>query len=361
MKKFLSFFLLVVFANFAQAQISDDEAKQVYQDAEEQYEAGNYYKCYQMCNDLIVKMGNPNPRLLYLDLKAIYNNLEKKNDKSEYTLKKNYKNYLRFSGYADDFFSLVDKNTYPTDKYNEIVEIKKYLDAGMKEYEYEKNRKPEDAISFLNECSQKFYRTDHDTKYVTDGKGDCHVNFSLDSSKLIINVTATITGDGAKYNEVGYERIIIDLSKVWIEVQPLDYYWKYDVFFYLEFGNISMFDVKEKYKLTYPRTDDNAPMITSTKTYINNKAKIDNILWHFSHHYDKKMKIENEDFEKYVKSDGFSKLSAGFYIYNLFDQSSDEFRDGNYKKRIKDAFEFLIDYYGGGTPTENKQENKSKF
>lgn len=94
MKKFFLFFLLAGFANFAQAQISDDEAKQAYQDAEEQYEAGNYYKCYQMCNDLIVKMGTPNPRLLYLDLKAIYNNLEKKNDKSEYTLKKNYKNYL---------------------------------------------------------------------------------------------------------------------------------------------------------------------------------------------------------------------------------------------------------------------------
>jgi hypothetical protein len=65
--------------------------------------------------------------------------------------------------------------------------------------------------------------------------------------------------------------------------------------------------------------------------------------------------------EKDLKIYENAKLSSGFYLYKLFDQGSDKFRDNNFRKRIKDAFEFLIDYYVGGISTENKQENKNKF
>lgn len=361
MEKLLFILVFATLTSFAQAQISDEEAKQAYKDAEEQYEAGNYYKCYQMCNELIVKIGKPNPRILYLDLKAIYNNLEKKNDKSEYTLKRNYKNYKRFSGYADDFFSAVDKSTYPTDKYNEMLELQKYLNAGMKEYEYEKDRKPTDAINFLNECSSKFSSP---SKKVRD-QGECDVKFSLDSTNLIIDVLAKRKDfDRPKSNEVGREKIVIDLSKAWIENKNLTYYephFNFDVFFWSEFGNSALLNVKKRYNFDYPAKDENAPLIVGPKIYLNGDGKIDNITWFFQFHYDKKFEYPDEQFNRDMKFYGTQKLSTGFYLYSFFNQLNDEFRDNNYRKRILDAFEFLIDFYGGGTPIETKQENKNKF
>jgi hypothetical protein len=347
----------MLLSTMMQAQISDEEAKQAYQDAEEQYEAANYYKCYQMCNDLIVKMGKPNPRILYLDLKAIYNNLESKNDKSEYSLKKNFRNYERFSGYCDDFFAAVDKSTYPADKYAEIVEIQKYLKEGVKQYAYEKDRKPEDAIAFLNQCAQKFAHKNHNTRYINYHTGDCHFSFSLDSAYLIINVLANLTGDAPRYHWVARERIRIDLSKVWIETGAFQYYIIYKDFLYNEFGYMT--SILEKYGSAL--TDKEAPIIVSTKTYADNKAKYDNINWYWNWNYDRKMEFPQEKFESEINRLGYRKIGSGFYIYNLFETGSEEFRDGNYRKRIKDAFEFLIEYFGGGTPVDTPQEIKSKF
>lgn len=155
--------------------------------------------------------------------------------------------------------------------------------------------------------------------------------------------------------------IVIDLSKVWIVNTQYNYYGAFKYLFYWEFGMTGMLQVYKNHG-TNPSKDESAPLLISSKTYIDGKAKYDNILWFSKWHYDKNLEYPDDKFEKDIKFYGFAKLSSGFYLYEFFDQTlSEEFRDGNYRKRILDAFEFLIDYYGRGIPIENKQENKNKF
>lgn len=356
--------MLISFTGFAQ--ISDEEARKLYEEAEQQYEAGNFYDCYQLCRDLKEKLGKSNPKIQYLQIKAIYNNLEKKNDKSKHTLRKSYKNYSIMSRYAEAFFAMVDKKTYPAEKYREIEEIARYFKEGMKKYEAEKDRTPADALTFLNECARKFkIRSKAESPF---GTGECTVNFSLDGSLLNIDVMATIDKKENKFNQVGRERIRVNLSNVWLDDESYKYSYHgggydYHKFFYNEFGNSTMYDVYKKRADEYFYDKDNdAIFIIGPTIYVDGKAKYDHINWYWDYTYDKKMQYPLEKFESLIKSQGYTKRSIGFYIYLFFDQKSDEFKDGNYRKRIRDAFEFLIEYYGGGEPVISKPaEQKGKF
>lgn len=352
------------------AQITDQQAREQYQQAEALYEKGDNNQCYEVCQDLIDKLGEANPRILYLALKSAYNSLEKKNDKSELSFKKTYKNFSILNEDAEKFFSMIDKNTYPSEKYREMVEIREYIQAGLKTYAYQNERKPEDAINFLNDCARKF-AIKADASPVKDCIvcGSCEVSFSLNGSQLIINVFGTYED---KYdrgsNQAGRERIVIDLSKVWIKNFEYKYHnvLTYQHFFTLEFGNIAIHEIHENRNLShFWKTDEAAPMIVGPTIYIDGKAKYDNIDWYYDFEYNKKLIYKIEDFEKHLNSHGMVKTGVGFYIYNFFNQDwNDEFKAGKYRERILEAFEFLIDYFGGGTPTQNKQENdknKSKF
>lgn len=360
MRKLIFILAAIVCSHLTHAQISDEAAKQIYQDAEEQYEAGNFYKCYEICNELIVKMGKPTLRVLYLDLKAIYNNIERKNDKSQYHLKKSYKNFSKFSSYSSDFFSAVDKNNYPSDKYNEMVEIQNYLNGGMKQYAYEKDRKPEDAINFLNECAKKFTNNYN--------KETISVNFSLDSCNLVINSFGTNKSTvGSRYHKVGRQKVIIDLSKSWIDIFKYEYYkiyFDYRYFFATEFADgDELRYLKYEYPVlarSQPTVNENAPIIIGPKIFLDGKPKYSNITSFAINHFSKKLEFTDEEFEKDIK---FWKIkpSDGFYIYTFFHEGNTEFIENNYKTRILDAFEFLFDYYGGGIPIENKTEVKNKF
>ena len=361
------FFIVISVTGFAQ--ISDDEARRLYEEAEQQYEAGNFYECYLLCKSLKEKMGKSNPKIQYLQIRAIYNNLEKMNDKSERTVRKSYKNYSIMSRYAEEFFGMVDKKTYPPEKYREIEEIARYFKEGMKKYEAEKDRTPADAIAFLNECGRKFKHRS-DTQYESAfGSGGCTVNFSLDGNTLHIEVMATLaSSNGRKYNQAGRERIRIDLSKVWIDDDSYKFSYHsggagYHKFFYNEFGNTIMYDVYQKRAdEKFYEKDMDAVFIVGPTVYVDGKAKYDHINWYWDYNYDKNMEFPLEKFESSIKKSGYTKRSVGFYIYLFFDQKSDEFKDGKYRKRIHDAFEFLMEYFGGGVPVENKPEaSKSKF
>ena len=360
----LLFFFLHNLPGFTQ--IADEEARRLYDQAEEAYEAGNFYDCYKRCIDLKNKMGKTNPRILYLQIRAIYNNLEKKNDKSESILRKSYRNYNIMHGYAEEFFRMVDKKTYPPEKYSQIEEIARYFKDGMKEYEAEKDRTPADAIAFLNECAQKF-KIRYDPGYKKEDRGQFSVNFSLDSTILHIEVFANCDSEWRKgFDKAGRERIRIDLSKVWIDKTPKSYGAFINESYFGNFFN-DHFIFKETKRDYYGYGVDNAaPFIIGPTIYIEGKAVVDPILWYWNYNYNKgnknNMPYPLEDFNERVKFNGFKKRDMGFYIYNYFNQSSEEFKAGNYRKRIRDAFEFLMEYFGGGVPVENKpQASKSKF
>ncbi|RTQ47768.1 hypothetical protein EJV47_17765 [Hymenobacter gummosus] len=335
MRKFFFFFFFATLTSFAQAQISDEEAKQIYQDAEEQYEAGSFYNSYTICYQLKEKMEKWTPKTLYLLIKSIYNNLESSKDKSEEHIKKSYENYSIFSKYSNDFFQLIDKTTYPTEKYNEILQIHQYFEQGLKNYEYEKNRKPEDAINFLNECAAKFKRTKKDITSTDNWE----TSYSLHDSTLQIDIFIQSRNTAARFNNVQRERILIDLSKAWFEDRGFE-------------------------KVPYSNNQRMGLYIVSTKSFKNKYEVYDNIIWYDAKHYIRSLEYPLQEFEQQLNGRGgygSRYVQDGYRIYYTFDEFSNEFISDYYYKRIFDAFEFLINYYGGGTPQEKKQETKSKF
>lgn len=357
MRKLFFVLLSIVFCNVNYAQISDDEAMQLYNQAEEKFDDNKFYDAYLLCDSLIVRMKKAKPKVLYLQLKAIYNNIENNKDESVFKLDKSFRTFSEFLHYTNTFFNIVDKNTYPTEKYNEILVIQEYFTKGLKDLEYQKDRKPEDAITFLNECATKFAMKDTKSQY---NYGDFKVKFILENSILRIEVFSKIIDGGKpKDNKVARERILIDLSKVWIDYFNYTYQGSFEKLFYSEFGLSGRLASLNKY---FPSpVDKNAPMIIGPEIFIDGKSKYDNISWFYQWHYNKNLEYSDEEFEKDNKLYGYSTLSSGFYLYNFFDQNSDEFKANDYRKRIADAFEYLIVYFGGGTPKENKKEIKSKF
>jgi hypothetical protein len=363
MKKTL--LLLVVFfvASFSgYAQVSEEEARRMYDEAEQQYEAQQFYECYQLCMNLKEKMGKDTPKVLYLMLKAIYNNLESNNEKSQNKINKAYENYSRFFEYSSAFFTLIDKKTYPEQKLSEIEKIHDYFQKGMSAYEHQKGRRPEDAIAFLNECGRKFplkKPVDRFQQFVSRS-----VRFTLDSPYLkVVEESAYLSLPELKSTQYTVQVTFLDFRKI-------------TGFHYIS-GNVA-FKGPNKMEKTMPRCIDG---ITSTYR-VSWKSKKDEDR-HYKYIYsdtavnardaffDWKNITSTEEF----RSLGFTQHNGGWnllilvkpYEYSnggLFDQTSAEFRDGDYERRITEAFQFLIDYFPKQTVTskkENKPPLNSKF
>jgi hypothetical protein len=360
MKKTLLILVVFFITSFSgYAQVSEDEARRMYDEAEQQYEAQHFYECYQLCMNLKEKMGKDTPKVLYLMLKAIYNNLESNSEKSQHKINKAYENYSRFFEYSNAFFTLIDKKTYPEQKLSEIEKIHDYFQKGMSAYEHQKGRRPEDAIAFLNECGRKFPLKPW-SKY--DQFVSRSVRFTLDSPYLkIVEESANSSLRTSTTIQYQVAATFLDFRLI----TGIDY---------SDWG----FKGPNKMEKTMPRA-------------------IDGVVWSFRGAY--KSKKDEDRFYKYLYSDtavnprvAFSEWknitsteefrSLGMYQHNggwnlfflkqpdeysnggLFDQTSAEFRDGDYERRITEAFQFLIDYFPKQT-VSSKKENKpplnSKF
>ena len=122
-------------------------------------------------------MGKWTPKVLYMYLRSWY--------KIEDKEKESYKFFEEMNRHCDNFFAMIDKSTYPQDKYNEIVTAQKYFESKINELAYQKDRKPQDAIDFLNESAKKFPKL-----------GGC--SFKLSNNWLIIT-TGLYTNIESKY------------------------------------------------------------------------------------------------------------------------------------------------------------------
>ncbi len=348
MKKIILLFLCALFATISNAQITDNEAKELYQKAEDLFDEKDYYECYEVCNNLEKKIGKSNPKILYLKIKAIKENLDNNPQKSNKILNRNYNNYNNFVQNTNNFFSLIDKDTYPSDKYDEILRIQNQFKTELKNYEFEKDRKPEDAIAFLNAVGKKFGKKIN-YSYESWGKS-LDIKFSMDSSKLIIDAGGVDDLEGKpRFRSVGKERLIIDLSKAWFINEKVSFY---------DYTR-RVYDLCTWDSIGGDRVYNNASVvITTTSTLDGNTTTYDNIFYYRMFELCRKCILTNEEFEKKLL---LKKSNTNFFIYGLFDQNSEEFKEGGYQKRIRDAFVFLIDYYGGGTPIVKKEIKTSKF
>lgn len=365
-KTVLILFLLFVASLSGHAQVIEEEARRMYDEAEQQYEAQHFYNCYQLCMNLKEKMGKDTPKVLYLMLKAIYNNLESNSEKSLIKINKGYENYNRFFEYSNAFFTLIDKKTYPEQKLSEIEKIHDYFQKGMSAYEHQKGRRPEDAIAFLNECGRKFplKPTSKYEQFVSRS-----VRFSLDSPYLkIVEEDAIIHLSTPKTIHYKVETTLLDFSRI-----TSIGYSDWGVGFIGPSNKVKPMS-EEKTRL---RSID-AVAYTFRNGY---KDKKDESRFYKDLYSDTAVNARHAFFEwKNITSEEYSSLGfiqgnggsnlfflkkpTEYFNGGLFDQTSAEFRDGDYERRITEAFQFLIDYFPKQTVTskkENKPPLNSKF
>lgn len=352
MKKRASIFVILFAIAFAQVraqQISETDAKLLYQKAEDAYNNTDYYGASKILYDLYNKQGKWTSRVLYLYLKSSYENMTASSQRSSSSYKESFDNYVLFGENCDKFFQIIDKATYPQEKYNDIVAIHQYFKQKAQEHANEKDRTPQDAINFLNECAKKFFHIDNISPYYPYY---VESQYWLEDSILIISFVSRVParpGSPAKDNHVTRAEIRIDLSKTWLE----------DIYTRVCYPN--RFDREDFSSLPYCIIDQkgsslteegkSVPHIISKIIYINNEPFCQDIKGKVLTNYNKNYDFDNRLYE----GRSFNNINKGFYIYSFF-ITSREFVANNYKDRIKEAFEFLIKYYGGGDKDRIEKE-----
>jgi hypothetical protein len=359
-KTVLILFLLFVASLSGFAQVSEEEARRMYDEAEQQYEAQHFYECYQLCMNLKEKMGKDTPKVLYLMLKAIYNNLESNNEKSQNKINKAYENYSRFFEYSNAFFTLIDKKTYPEQKLSEIEKIHDYFQKGMSVYEQQKGRRPEDAIAFFNECARKFplkkpYVWTNDRRLISSS-----VRFSLDSPYLkIVQAYSWYTLPDIKTEDYHVEVTFLDFSRITKCYEGRLFYGpnrsgktSTDIDGIISTWRNSYKSNRREHRFhKYLYSDTSVNARDAFSSWKNIETEEQRLVGYYQRNSDNKAFLH--ELRESSDNDGA-----------LFDQTSAEFRDGDYERRIIEAIQFLIDYFPKQT-VSSKKENKpplnSKF
>ncbi len=345
--------IAVLLFNTLQAQIkpiSDEDAKLYYQKAEDAYNATDYYRAAIIAiNVLQIRMDKWTPKTLSLFLKSVYKNFTETNQISQQNFKKN--DYLQYSSYYNDcnqFFKMVDQATYPADKYKEIQDIQAYFKQKMEQFAYQKDRTPDKAIAFLNECAAKFPNPEiggYDLRGIQKELKFTHIvygnktvgnyiNFKIDSGYLHIRaLTKDQSQHGKNLNEVYSMYDIIDLQhspsldKDTVNTGEVYFYPRHETHYTKDF--------------TVPEQD----------TLLLQKQRKDDADYFTGYTYH--LGILNTR-NKNTFSFKENELVIQYPILDFFDNKNKEFIDGGYAGRIEEAFKYLTDYY-----PKQKQQQKS--
>ena len=347
-----STFLILIFILFtlsrASAQISDADAKIQFQKITDTYDRAEYVPAARLCEDLKSKMGKWNPKLLYIYLQSVYKSyIDSRPGISKFDM--TYQNLSLFKNLSDEFLGMVDRNTYPAEKYNDILAAKKYFEDNLSKTEYQTSRTIEKAVAFLNECAGKFTNPQVGSEHLSVspdlidyGLGftwtplysksiGVYLNFILDNGFLHIKTLTKIeTSTGASGNHTLFMYDIIDLRHL-------------------------------------PSIDSGYSETNAEKVYA--------YIYHFGH-YNKKYHIDVEDtmfrppvvkdgevrFKYYVRGKSYSVYSTNtgriekenelkvpasisYPILDLFDKKNKEYINGKYEERIREAWKYIINYY----------------
>lgn len=329
-----------------QAQISDTDAKLLYQQAEDAYNQRDYCKVLELCRGINEKMQTITPRVIYLEIKSTYGGFADENGKCK--IDHTYSNFQNALNRCKDFDIVLGdkKNSYPADKYKEIQDIKSYFNTQVQAFAYQKNRTPQKAIAFLNESVWKFRGEVKlgDDRYPSLMQSASRIYFQLDSPYLKI----------VSYGE--NKRPKLDFKSVYYRVDILD------------LSNIS--------KSRIPAMGSDVIYLDGSTSYQDNQKVPD--FWFYTssreyitvEHVSKKEAKYNETKMGHINSDttgiaknfrSFSRLgiNTGNFLM-FFNTHSVEFKEGKYGDRIREALDYLIDYIPKEVTKEQKQFNSDR-
>lgn len=124
---FLTLFALAIWGD-TYAQSKDDEARALFQKAQDAYDEGNYLNTEDILSKLQDGIG-ANPKILYLRVKAIKMGL------GNGSFANTERNYDLTMSLINMFFAAVNKATYPAEKYSEMVSAKVDIQEKLNVYE----------------------------------------------------------------------------------------------------------------------------------------------------------------------------------------------------------------------------------
>ncbi len=325
-----------------QAQINDTDAKLQYQQAEKAYNNEDFSNAFKISDDLMKKMGKEEPKVIYLLLKSYDKSLTKG------TSDKNYKDLDVYASLSTRFMDKINSTDFDYDasKAQEIKAIQQNLLKLKEQYAATKDRKPQDAIDFLNECAKKFPGNSFDRGTKTDNEYIDTYNRSMQRSSYRYNIMFELVD-----NYLIIRNNFFDGSRSTPETQ------KQIIF-------IDLSIITEPTRFT-PTTKDYKPgegvQTNYAMLYI---SGFDGIVrspsyTEFSKKAIKLLQDTSIPATPQVAFQSWEHLSSTDILDN-FDIMSKEFTDGKYAERINDALRFLINSVPK-QKTEEKDKIKSKF
>lgn len=332
MKRISILLICIIAITNGRAQIKDNDAKLQFQDATDAYESTDYYKASTISQDLKDKMHKWTPKVLYLFLESVYKNYTETEQKNELKYPVTFQKFQGFKALNDSFFLLLDKSSYPQEKYSEMQKVQQYFLQMTKKTEYQTTRTPEKALAFLNECAKKFPSRLGEESYHSIIQ-DPYLNLRIDSSYLrIVYVDKIKSQSKNKWNKVNHYIDYIDL----VHLPYID-----------EAKNIP--DERVYSILSHEYDLDNKFEFNKQDTIPNNLTNLwlengQELLF-----YKQWSKTKN----KYLEDNHYSKKANLYDILSFFDNKNKEFQEGKYAERIKEAFWFIINYFP-------KQKTKAK-
>jgi len=330
-----SFILVVLFVN-VKAQISDADAKIKYQQIEDSYNSKKFTSAAEQALDLITKMNALTPKVGYIYLKSRYKAYAETGQADQQPIA-NYKNFKDIYDFCGELFKMINKSTYPADKYGELLAIQKYFKDKTDEYISQKDRTPQDAVDFLNECTKIYkggllkYAIDPGHSFMSDAK----ISFQLVDHFLKVTCVSDEMVGSTKRLEVRVDIYDLTESKIatpdrfgGIVVTP--YYTK-------RFYN-SLFDYNSKNKYRMKQKQAAEEMVKSLVDLIPSENTING--------------MEKMDSLK-AKRDGHSDDQFHFLDYFFIPEDS-------YRIRMTEAMKFLVDAFPK-KKDEPVNQLKSKF
>jgi hypothetical protein len=211
--------------------------------------------------------------------------------------------------------------------------MQQYFTQMQQKYAYQTERTPEKAVAFLNECAAKFKKNKYGEPF----------RFRLINNQLKISDHVT------KDVQEAYHRFV---GKMYIGGLN---------------GKCIFFDFS---KMT--AIDDNGTLSGYT-VYIDNKKVEDYVFVHYAnngHTYSgdrNKLYKEwsQEQLQQQALIDSVTAPDKSFgrtlcSAFDFFDTTSQEFTDGNYKSRLLEAYQYLIDYFPKTSPQQESPSSQDR-
>ena len=172
MKK-IAFFLLLAclgFSKAALAQTPEEEAEVLYENAEKAYDNKDYAACEIALDKCIQKLGSTNPKIDYLRIRNLYDEIT--DDEYKATLD----NYALLQNVITDFFQKVNKSVYPEEKYKQVIAVKLAITDKMATATADPNAMKMHAVNSMNEILRQYSNHENNVKTWSSAQANVVLN-----------------------------------------------------------------------------------------------------------------------------------------------------------------------------------------